>query len=105
MNETSCLQGLQYIHSMGMVHLDIKPENIFLSVPDSSNPVSPLACIAEDSVKDEGPQPLYKIGRNMLYLLSIGHDSCWVFVDQYIGGRTPGNCQTNVCCMNFNGIG
>ena len=64
---------------MGMVHLDIKPENIFLSIPDSSNPVSPLSCIAEDSVKDEGPQPLYKIGRiNMICCVLHVHVCLWV---------------------------
>ena len=63
MSVCSALQGLQYIHSMALVHLDIKPENIFLSLPDSNSPGSPLTCIAEESMGVEGPQLLYKIGR------------------------------------------
>ena len=59
----SVLQGLQYIHSMALVHLDIKPENIFLSLPDSNSPGPPLTCIAEESMGVDAPQPLYKIGR------------------------------------------
>ena len=41
--------------------------------------MSPLSCIAEDSVKDEGPQPLYKIGRiNMICCVLHVHVCLWV---------------------------
>jgi len=100
---------------MGMVHLDIKPENIFLSIPDSSNPVSPLSCIAEDSMKDEGPQPLYKIGRiNMICCVLHVHVLCisvgWTtLVSNFVGGINCGwyhNAKTshfrNACTHTHN---
>ena len=54
-------QGLTYIHSMGLVHLDIKPENVFISLPtlpDSRLP--PEAEVSWDSLLMS--EALYKIG-------------------------------------------
>lgn len=34
-------KGLQYIHSKGLVHLDVKPENIFITLEHTSNSPSP----------------------------------------------------------------
>ena len=34
-------KGLQYIHSKGLVHLDVKPENIFIALEHASNSPSP----------------------------------------------------------------
>uniref|UniRef100_A0A1X7UF81 Wee1-like protein kinase n=1 Tax=Amphimedon queenslandica TaxID=400682 RepID=A0A1X7UF81_AMPQE len=53
--------GLTYIHSMGLVHLDIKPENVFISLPtlpDSRLP--PQAEVSWDSLLMS--EALYKIG-------------------------------------------
>lgn len=56
-----CTQGLEHIHSMGLVHLDIKPENIFISMQESRLP-NTMAVISEEATAREQTQLLYKIG-------------------------------------------
>ena len=64
------VQGLQYIHSVGLVHLDVKPENIFLSLPATPPPPPLLTPISENGVPvvggggggGGGSEPVYKIG-------------------------------------------
>lgn len=56
-------KGLQYIHSMHLVHLDIKPENIFITFPESTTPMdvaSSECAAAEDQYIPS--LPVYKIG-------------------------------------------
>ena len=55
-------QGLQHIHSLGLVHLDIKPENIFVSLPDQRLTLTSVA-ESEEMAVDERAQLLYKIGK------------------------------------------
>ncbi|XP_077372033.1 wee1-like protein kinase 2 isoform X1 [Festucalex cinctus] len=53
--------GLKYIHGLGLVHLDIKPSNIFIC----QRTVSSTACERESEEEDEGSHPagvVYKIG-------------------------------------------
>ncbi|CAI9534231.1 unnamed protein product [Staurois parvus] len=51
-------RGLKYIHSMALVHMDIKPSNIFIS-----RTVVPSSIIEEVDDEDCGPQKvIYKIG-------------------------------------------
>ncbi len=55
-----CVQGLQYIHSLGLVHLDIKPENIFITLPEGRLPTLPAVEVtSQDHVQQ---LPVYKIG-------------------------------------------
>lgn len=58
------LQGLQHIHSMGLVHLDIKPDNVFLTFPEPHLPVIVSEDALEDSQHQAGSQQQcnYKIG-------------------------------------------
>ena len=55
------LKGLQYIHSMSLVHLDIKPENIFISSrePSLDTSQSTMEAIAEEP-------KVYKIGTDVV---------------------------------------
>ena len=58
---------MQHIHSLSLVHLDIKPENIFLSFPEQKLPSDLMEQEEEEAAEEEGkreeePQLLYKIG-------------------------------------------
>ncbi|KAM9753222.1 wee1-like protein kinase 2 isoform 1-T1 [Menidia menidia] len=58
---TQVSMGLKYIHSSGLVHLDIKPSNIFICQSTGRNPASD-----EDEEDDDDVNPsagvIYKIG-------------------------------------------
>ena len=65
------MQGLNYIHSLGLVHLDIKPDNIFVSFPEQRMPVVCGGVLCGEGEEGEGEgekvptectQLLYKIG-------------------------------------------
>lgn len=67
------MQGLQYIHSMGLVHLDIKPDNIFISVQEPHLP-NTMAVISEEIETEPAAEQahiLYKIG--MLHVTDLLH--------------------------------
>ncbi len=51
-------QGLKYIHSMGLVHLDIKPDNLFISLPDEAT----VPTDGGDQPLFDGLKAQYKIG-------------------------------------------
>ena len=58
-------QGLQYINSVGLVHLDIKPENIFICNPEAqleATVPSDVTCTAKECDIIDGLLPVYKIG-------------------------------------------
>ena len=59
-------QGLQYIHSMQLVHLDIKPENIFITFPESTTPMD-IVCSELTTAEEQyiSPLPVYKIGKEL----------------------------------------
>lgn len=50
---------------MGLVHLDIKPENVFITIPEPNLP-NTLINISEDEYSSVGGenQPMYKIGEH-----------------------------------------
>ena len=63
------IQGLQYIHSVGLVHLDIKPDNIFISLTEPHLPVA-MDTIMEDKCSED-QDLVYKIGKcQPTYLVS-----------------------------------
>ena len=62
-----CVQGLQYIHSMGLVHLDIKPDNVFICYPEAAtvpHDSSDQHCTVgkENEKLNDCVLPVYKIG-------------------------------------------
>ena len=60
------IHGLQYIHSHDLAHLDLKPDNIFLSIDKSNSFMQDSFC---EGLEDEGLSPIiYKIG--LLYSIS-----------------------------------
>ncbi|EEB15656.1 serine/threonine-protein kinase Nek7, putative [Pediculus humanus corporis] len=52
-------EGLRYIHSHNLVHMDIKPGNIFISLEPR---IRPLHYQSDDSFEEEEYQIIYKIG-------------------------------------------
>ena len=59
-------QGLQYINSMGLVHLDIKPENIFVCNPEAQLEATVPSDVTFNAMEDcDGLLPVYKIGRKV----------------------------------------
>ena len=70
------IQGLQYIHSMGLVHLDVKPDNIFISLKEPHLPVT-MDTIMEDKCSED-QDLVYKIGEcQPTHSELVSHDTCF----------------------------
>lgn len=67
-------RGLHFIHQAGLVHLDIKPGNIFIAPEARVVPVNALNSSGEISMEEEEPadpereENTYKIGKYPKYL-------------------------------------
>ena len=69
LNTYSLFKGLQYIHSVDLVHLDIKPENIFISYPETVSTPPPVC----DSIPEDSDAPVpQRSGKDEAVVYKIG---------------------------------